>query len=63
LVGKPKGKNHLEDLNIDGKIILKWILNTQDGKVWNVFTRPVAGFHEHSTGNKHLGSIKCGEFK
>jgi hypothetical protein len=25
-VGKPEGKNHLEDLGIDGRIILKWIL-------------------------------------
>jgi len=25
-VGKPEGMNHLEDVNIDGKIILKWIL-------------------------------------
>jgi hypothetical protein len=25
LVGKPEGKNHLEDLGIDGKIILGWI--------------------------------------
>jgi hypothetical protein len=26
LVGKPEGKNHSEDLDVDGKIILKWIL-------------------------------------
>jgi hypothetical protein len=26
LVGKPEGKNHLEDLGVDGKIILEWIL-------------------------------------
>jgi hypothetical protein len=25
LVGKPEAKNHMEDLGIDGKIILKWI--------------------------------------
>jgi len=23
-VGKPEGKNHLEDLGIDGRMILKW---------------------------------------
>jgi hypothetical protein len=26
LAGKPEGKNHLEDLGVDGKIILEWIL-------------------------------------
>jgi len=25
LVGKPEGRNHLEILGIDGRIILKWI--------------------------------------
>jgi hypothetical protein len=25
LVGKPEEKSHLEDLDIDGSIILKWI--------------------------------------
>jgi hypothetical protein len=27
LVGKSEGKNHLENLGVDGRIILKWILN------------------------------------
>jgi hypothetical protein len=26
LVDNPEGKNHLEDLGIDGTVILKWIL-------------------------------------
>jgi hypothetical protein len=26
LVGKPEGKNHLEDQDVDGWTILKWIL-------------------------------------
>jgi len=25
LVGKPKGKNHLEEPGVDGRIILSWI--------------------------------------
>jgi hypothetical protein len=28
------GKKHSEDPGIDGKIILKWILGKQGGKVW-----------------------------
>jgi hypothetical protein len=31
LVGKPEGKNHLEDPDIDGKITLKWIYKKWDG--------------------------------
>ena len=26
LVGKPEGRNHLKDQGVDGRIILKWIL-------------------------------------
>jgi hypothetical protein len=25
---------HLEDLDVDGKMILKWILKEQSGRVW-----------------------------
>jgi hypothetical protein len=31
LVGKPEGKRPLEDLDIDGRIIWKWILEEQHG--------------------------------
>jgi hypothetical protein len=30
LVGRPEGRNHLEDPGIDGRIILKWILKKWD---------------------------------
>jgi len=30
LVGKPEGKNDLEDPGIDGRIILRWILRKWD---------------------------------
>jgi hypothetical protein len=33
LVRKPEGKRPLEDLVIDWKIILKWIIEKQDWKV------------------------------
>jgi hypothetical protein len=28
-----KGRHHSEDLGVDGKIILEWILGKQDGKM------------------------------
>jgi hypothetical protein len=31
----PKGRDHSEDLDVDGKIILEWILGKQSGKLWN----------------------------
>ena len=34
LVGKPEGKNHLENLGIDGTIRLKWIFRKWDVVVW-----------------------------
>jgi hypothetical protein len=30
LVGRPKGKNHWEDLGVGGKITLKWISEARD---------------------------------
>jgi hypothetical protein len=32
-----KGRDHSEDLGIDGKIILEWILGKQGGEVWTGF--------------------------
>ena len=34
LVGKPEGKNHLEDPGIDGRIILRLIFRKWDGGEW-----------------------------
>jgi hypothetical protein len=29
------GRNHLEDLGVDGKTILEWILGKEGGNVWH----------------------------
>jgi len=33
-VGKPEGKNHLENPGVDGRIILRWIFRKWDVGVW-----------------------------
>jgi hypothetical protein len=56
-----KGKDHLEDLRIDGRIILKWISGKYRWKVWIGSGRgPVMAFCEH--GNESFGSIKGRKF-
>jgi hypothetical protein len=32
-----KGRDHSEDLGVDGRIILEWILGKYGGKVWTGF--------------------------
>jgi hypothetical protein len=58
------GRGHLEDIGIDGKLILKWILRKWDGWVLTGFMclrqGPVESCCEH--GNAYFGSIKIGEF-
>jgi len=34
LVGKPEGKNHLEEPGIHGRIILTWIIKKWDMGAW-----------------------------
>jgi hypothetical protein len=37
LAGFLKGKYHSEDVDVDDRIILEWILGKQGGKVWTEF--------------------------
>jgi hypothetical protein len=34
LVGKPEGENHLEDPDVDGRIILRWIFRKWGVELW-----------------------------
>jgi hypothetical protein len=34
LVGKRDVKKQMEDMGVDGKTILEWIVRRQDGKLW-----------------------------
>jgi hypothetical protein len=42
-----KGRNNLEDLGVDGRIIFKWILEKYEWRMWIGFNwlviRPVGG--------------------
>jgi hypothetical protein len=60
LVGKPEGKRPLEDLGIDGRVILKWIFKKWDGGMYWIDLAQVVGCCEF--GNEPSGSIQCEEF-
>jgi len=36
LWGDLRKKNHLKDINVDGRIILKWYFKKWDGEAWTV---------------------------
>jgi hypothetical protein len=40
LLGKPKVRDHLEDLGIDGRIIFKWIFRKWDGGMCKIDLAP-----------------------
>jgi hypothetical protein len=54
LVGKPEGKRPLEDKDVGGWIILKFILEIWGGEVWTGFIWHWTSEHR----NKLSGSIK-----
>jgi hypothetical protein len=59
-----KRREHLEDVVMDGRIILELILDKQDGRLWSAFIwrriRTGGDSCEHSS--EPSGSIKGGEF-
>ena len=60
-VGRSEGKNHLEYVSVEVRIILKWIFQKLDGEAWTGSgLGQVAGFCE--CGDEPLACIKCGEF-
>jgi hypothetical protein len=38
LMGKPEGRNHLEDQGVDGRIGTKWTIERWVGGAWSGFT-------------------------
>jgi hypothetical protein len=63
-VGKPEGKNNLEDPGVDGRIIVKgifrnWNRGAWTGLIW-IRIRKGAGFCKE--GKELSGSMKCEEF-
>jgi hypothetical protein len=55
-------RDNLEDLGVDGRIILKWIFKKWDGKVWTEFIWFRIGGGTIECGSEPSDSIKCGEF-
>jgi hypothetical protein len=58
--GNLRGSDHLEDLDIDGRIILKWIFKNLDGSLDWIDLAQVAGSCE--CGSESFGSIKFEAF-
>ena len=42
-VRRPEGKNHLEDLGVEERIMLKWIFKTWNAEAWTGLIWPRTG--------------------
>jgi hypothetical protein len=64
-LGTPEEKNHLKNLDVDGRIIMKCTLKKCDDEVWTLFiwlSICGQGVVTSECGNEPSGSIKCEEF-
>jgi hypothetical protein len=59
-----KGSDHSEDLGVDGKIILEWILGKLGGKMWTgcIWLRIGTSGGMFGYGNEPSSYMKGGEF-
>jgi hypothetical protein len=62
--GNLRERDHLKDPGLDGRIILKWISRTWDGRAWTELSSSQQGQMTGTCecGNELSGSIKCRVF-
>ena len=62
--GNLRERDNLEDPDIDGRIILRWILRKWDVGAWTglLWRRVGTGGRHCECGNEPSGSIKCRKF-
>jgi hypothetical protein len=58
--GDLRERDHLEGLDVDGSVILKWVFREWDGRAWSGLIWLRIGTGE--CGNELAGCIRCREF-
>jgi hypothetical protein len=56
-----KERGHTDDLGVEGRIILEWILGEKGGKAWTV-CKLITAQSSSEYGNVFWGVLKVGEF-